>query len=64
MGEALAHTGDWKGAATHLEIAVTRLPEMAQAHATLAEAYQHLGRAAEAKREQEHAAKLEKARSQ
>lgn len=60
MGEALAHTGDWKGAATHLEIAVTRLPEMAEAHATLAEAYQHLGRAADAKREQERAEQLRK----
>jgi choline-sulfatase len=58
MGEALARTGDWKGAATHLEIAVARLPEMADAHATLAEAYQHLGRAADAKREQERAQEL------
>jgi len=58
MGEALAHTGDWKGAATHLEIATARLPEMAEAHATLAEAYQHLGRAAEAKKEQERAEQL------
>lgn len=57
MGEALARTGDWKGAATHLEIAVARLPEMAAAHATLAEAYQHLGRTAEAKKEQESARK-------
>lgn len=60
MGEALARTGDWKGAATHLEIAVTRLPEMADAHATLAEVYQHLGRAADAKREQERAEQLRK----
>jgi arylsulfatase A-like enzyme len=60
MGEALAHSGDWKGAATHLEIAVARLPEMAQAHATLAAVYQHLGRAAEAKREQERAEQLRK----
>ncbi len=58
MGEALAHAGDWKGAATHLEIAVARLPEMGEAHATLAEAYQHLGRATDAKREQERAAGL------
>ncbi len=58
MGEALGHTGDWKGAATHLEIAVARLSEMAEAHATLAEAYQHLGRAADAKREQERATGL------
>jgi choline-sulfatase len=63
MGEALAHTGDWKGAATHLEIAVARLPEMAIAHATLAEAYQHLGRAAEAKKEQGRVEELRKARS-
>jgi arylsulfatase A-like enzyme/Flp pilus assembly protein TadD len=60
MGEALAHSGDWKGAATHLEIAVARLPKMAEAHATLAEAYQHLGRATEAKREQERAEQLRK----
>ncbi|HLK33112.1 MAG TPA: sulfatase-like hydrolase/transferase [Terriglobales bacterium] len=52
MGLALTHTGDWKGAATHLEIAVARLPEMMDAHARLAEAYQHLGRVAEAKKEQ------------
>src|SRR5579872_106781 len=58
MGEALAHTGDWKGAATHLEIATARLPEMAEAHATLAEAYQHLGRVAEAKKEQERTEQL------
>jgi len=58
MGEALAHTGDWKGAATHLEIAAARLPEMAQAHATLAEAYHQLGREADAKREQEQAKQL------
>lgn len=61
MGEALAHTGDWKGAATHLEIATARLPEMAEAHATLAEAYQHLGRTAEAKKEQERAEQLRNA---
>lgn len=58
MGEALADTADWKGAATHLEIAVARLPEMAEAHATLAEAYQHLGRTADAKRERERAGEL------
>ena len=58
MGEALTHTGDWKGAATHLEIAVARLPEMAAAHATLAEVYQHLGRAAEAQRERQKAQEL------
>ncbi|HKW25646.1 MAG TPA: sulfatase-like hydrolase/transferase [Terriglobales bacterium] len=60
MGEALAHTGDWKGAATHLEIAVARLPEMAEAHSMLAEAYQHLGRTAEAKKEQQRAEQLGK----
>jgi len=58
MGAALAHTGDWKGAATHLEIATARLPEMAEAYATLAETYQHLGRAAEAKKELERAEQL------
>ena len=58
MGEALAYTGDWKGAATHLEIAVARLPEMAAAHSTLADAYTHMGRASDAKKEQELARQL------
>jgi Tfp pilus assembly protein PilF len=47
-----------------LEIAVARLPEMAQAHATLAETYRHLGQVAEAKKEQERAAELTKAKNQ
>lgn len=58
MGEALARSGDWKGAATHLEIAVARLPEMVAAHATLAEAYTHMGRASDARKEQERARQL------
>jgi Flp pilus assembly protein TadD len=35
----------------HLEIATSRLPECAQAHALLAQAYDRLGRAEDAKRE-------------
>jgi choline-sulfatase len=51
MGSSLLKTGDHKTAVIHLEIASSRLPEMAEAHARLAEAYEHLGRADDAKRE-------------
>ena len=49
-------TGDYKTAVVHLEIASSRLPEFAEAHALLAEAYDHLGRAEDAKRERSKAA--------
>jgi choline-sulfatase len=53
IGATLRKTGDFKTAAVHLEIAARRLPEFAPAHAALAEAYDHLGRADEAKKERE-----------
>ena len=52
IGTALLKTGDYKTAAIHLEIAAGRLPEFARAHRALAEAYEHMGRTAEAKKEQ------------
>ena len=51
MGSSLLKTGDYKTAVVHLEIVSTRLPEFAEGHTLLAEAYDHLGRAEEAKRE-------------
>lgn len=51
MGAALLKTGDYKTAAVHLEIAANRLPNCAPAHQALAEAYEHLGRADDAKKE-------------
>ena len=51
MGASLLETGDYKTAVIHLEIASSRLPEFAGVHALLAQAYDHLGRAEEAKRE-------------
>ena len=52
MGEALLKANDYKTAAVHLEIATERLPEFAPAHALLAQAYDHMGKPEEAKREQ------------
>jgi arylsulfatase A-like enzyme/Flp pilus assembly protein TadD len=51
MGASLLETGDYKTAVIHLEIASSRLPEFREVHALLAQAYDHLGRAEEAKRE-------------
>jgi tetratricopeptide (TPR) repeat protein len=51
IGASLLQTGDYKTAAVHLEIAAGRLPGFAPAHMALAEAYEHLGRAEDAKRE-------------
>jgi tetratricopeptide (TPR) repeat protein len=51
MGSSLLKTGDYKTAVIHLEIASTRLPEFGEAHALLAQAYEHLGRPEDAKRE-------------
>jgi len=50
-GATLLKTGDFKTAAVHLEIASTRLPAFAPAHSALAQAYDHLGRADDAKKE-------------
>lgn len=51
MGASLSKTGDYKTAVIHLEIAAGRLPAFAPAHLALAGAYEHLGRAEDAKRE-------------
>jgi arylsulfatase A-like enzyme/Flp pilus assembly protein TadD len=51
MGASLLKAGDYKTAVIHLEIASSRLPDFAAAHTLLAQAYDHLGRAEEAKRE-------------
>ena len=51
IGATLLKTGDFKTAAIHLEIATTRLPGFAQAHTALAQAYEHLGRSDDAKKE-------------
>ena len=51
MGLCLLKTADYKTAAVHLEIATTRLPDFAEAHGLLAQDYDHLGRAEDAKRE-------------
>jgi choline-sulfatase len=51
MGSSLLKTGDYKTAVVHLEIASSRLPDFAEAHSLLAQAYEHLGRAQDAKRE-------------
>jgi choline-sulfatase len=51
IGATLVKTGDFKTAIVHLEIATGRLPAFAPAHIALAEAYEHTGRAEEAKKE-------------
>ncbi len=51
MGVSLMKTGDFKTATVHLEIASERVPRFSQSHSALAEAYEHLGRAADAARE-------------
>jgi choline-sulfatase len=51
IGATLVKTGDFKTAIVHLEIATGRLPAFAPAHISLAEAYEHMGRTEDAKRE-------------
>jgi Flp pilus assembly protein TadD len=51
IGAALLKTGNFKTAVVHLEIATGRLPAFAPAHLSLAEAYEHMGRTEDAKRE-------------
>ncbi len=51
MGSSLLKTGDYKTAVIHLEIASSRLPDFPRAHLLLAEAYDHVGRTEDAKRE-------------
>jgi arylsulfatase A-like enzyme len=58
MGSALLKTGDYKTAAVHLEIAATRLPYSAEAHRMLAESYDHLNRAEDARKERVKAAQI------
>jgi len=53
MGSTLLTTGDYKTAVIHLEIASSRLPEFAEAHLLLAQAYEHLGRTDDTKRERQ-----------
>lgn len=51
MGFCLLKTGDFKTSAVHLEIASSRLPSFPAVHSLLAEAYEYLGRNADAQRE-------------
>jgi tetratricopeptide (TPR) repeat protein len=51
MGASLLKTGDFKTAAVHLEIAAGRLPAFTPGHVALAETYEDLGRAEDAKKE-------------
>jgi len=53
IGSSLLKTGDFMTAAVHLEIAAGRLAEFGPAHLALAEAYEKLGRAEDAKKERE-----------
>jgi choline-sulfatase len=56
MGSVLLKTSDYKTAVVHLEIASSRLPDFAAAHLLLAQAYEHLGRTEDAKRERSKSA--------
>jgi arylsulfatase A-like enzyme len=58
MGFSLLKSGDYKTAVIHLEIACNRLPDFAEGHSLLAQAFNHLGRLDDAKREQTRAAAL------
>jgi len=60
MGVSLMKTNDFKSAAVHLEIASGRLPNFAELHSALAEAYTHLGRNDDASRERTRASQLTK----
>jgi tetratricopeptide (TPR) repeat protein len=51
IGMSLMKTGDFKTAVIHLEIASGRLPRFSPSHSALADAYEHLGRGADAARE-------------
>ncbi len=55
IGATLLKTGDFKTAIIHLEIAAGRLPAFAPAHLSLAEAYEHVGRSEDAKKERSKA---------
>ena len=58
IGATLVKAGDFKTAIVHLEIASGRLPGFAPAHLSLAEAYEHLGRSEDAKRERSKGGQL------
>ena len=58
MGASLLKSGDYKTAVVHLEIVSSRLPDFADAHSLLAQAYEHLGRTDDARRELARAAAL------
>ena len=60
MGSSLLKTSDYKTAVIHLEIASSRLPDFPEAHALLSQAYDHLGRAEDAKRERSKVSALSK----
>jgi choline-sulfatase len=51
IGATLLKTGDYKTAAVHLEIAAGHLSAFSPVHTALAQAYSHLGREDDAKRE-------------
>jgi tetratricopeptide (TPR) repeat protein len=51
IGATLVKAREFKTAIVHLEIATGRLPAFAAAHMSLAEAYEHIGRTEDAKRE-------------
>ena len=55
IGATLVKTRDFNTAIVHLEIATGRLPAFAPAHIALAEAYEHTGRAEDAKKERSKA---------
>jgi arylsulfatase A-like enzyme len=55
IGASLLKTGDFKTAIIHLEIATGRLPAFAPAHLALADAYDHVGRAEDTKKERSKA---------
>jgi len=58
MGSSLLQSGDYKTAVVHLEIASSRLPNFAETHLRLAQAFEHLGKAEEGRRERSRAAGL------
>jgi arylsulfatase A-like enzyme/Flp pilus assembly protein TadD len=58
MGSCLLKMNDYKTAVVHLEIASSRLPDFADIHVLLAQAYDHLGRTEEARSERSKAAAL------
>jgi arylsulfatase A-like enzyme/Flp pilus assembly protein TadD len=62
MGASLLETGDYKTAVVHLEIVSSRLPDSAEVHSRLAQAYEHLGRTEDAKRERSRSPALQESK--